>query len=653
MLSKGSRIAMALAMGVSLTVSAAFAAERIERGNLVTENVPEVPADVRERLRQYQNVRGAGFADWTPDSENLLIRTRFGDTSQFHLVEAPLGMRRQLTFYDEPVSGGDFAPPGGPDGFLFRKDTGGDETFRLHFFDAETSEVRVLSDEGVRIESYGWSHDGSMMMWVEASNETATRKVMVAPSDDPSDGRQIFEGEGYWFPVEVSKDNSKVILFNYVSITDNSLHLLDMESGEVTEINPSDEPIAYNGPIALSNDAKTLFFSSDEDSEFTRLVRYDLESGEKTVLTPDIDWNVQGGEMSPDGRLLAFTTNEGGLSKLYIRRVRNNRDLPVPDLPTGIIGGVSFSPDSEKVAFVLNGASMPSDVWVYDIGARDLTRWTQGEVGGLDTNAFIEPELIQYPTFDEVDGEPRQIPAFVYKPAGEGPHPVLVSIHGGPESQYRPGFSSTYQYWLNELGIAVIAPNVRGSSGYGKTYVQLDNGMKREESVKDIGALLDWIATQNDLDADRVVVYGGSYGGYMVLASMVDYADRLAGGIDIVGISNFVTFLENTSEYRRDARRAEYGDERDPEMRAYLEEISPNNNVEKITSPLFIIQGANDPRVPLSESEQMLEAVKKNGGVVWYLMAKDEGHGFRKKSNRDYLSESVSLFLEDILLKDD
>ena len=195
-------------------------------------------------------------------------------------------------------------------------------------------------------------------------------------------------------------------------------------------------------------------------------------------------------------------------------------------------------------------------------------------------------------------------------------------------------------------------PNVRGSSGYGKAYLQLDNGYQREDSVKDIGALLDWVARQSELDAERVAVIGGSYGGYMVLASMTHYDDRLRAGIDIVGISNFVTFLENTQDYRRDLRRVEYGDERDPEMRAFLEKISPTTNAGKITKPLFVAQGLNDPRVPASESEQMVEVIRENGGVVWYLLARDEGHGFRKKANRDYYGRAVVLFLQEHLLGD-
>ena len=303
----------------------------------------------------------------------------------------------------------------------------------------------------------------------------------------------------------------------------------------------------------------------------------------------------------------------------------------------------------------INTARSPSDTFVLDLGRGPLDhgkleRWTFSEVGGLDTSTFREPELIEFPTFDQVDGRQRMIPAWLYKPAGPGPHPVVVSIHGGPEGQARPFFSSTYQLWLEKLGVAVLVPNVRGSAGYGKTYVKLDNSFKREDSVKDIGALLDWIETQPDLDQDRVAVFGGSYGGYMVLASAVHFSDRLRAAVDIVGISSFVTFLENTQDYRRDLRRVEYGDERDPEMRAHLEKISPVNNVEHIKIPMFVVQGENDPRVPVTESIQMVEALREQGQPVWYMNALNEGHGYRKKENRDIYEQATVLFLRTHLL---
>jgi len=318
---------------------------------------------------------------------------------------------------------------------------------------------------------------------------------------------------------------------------------------------------------------------------------------------------------------------------------------------------MEFSPDGRKLGLTLNTSKTPSDSFVLQLGEGaleygSLVRWTYSEVGGLDTENFIGPELVHYPTFDSASGGPESIPAWVYKPTGKGPHPVIIAIHGGPESQSRPTFSSTYQMWLDKLGAVVIRPNVRGSAGYGKHYMSLDNGFKREDSVRDIGALLDWIATQPDMDKDRVAVYGGSYGGYMVLASAVHYSDRLNAAVDVVGISNFVTFLENTQDYRRDLRRAEYGDEREPAMRKHLQSISPLTNVEKIKIPMLVVQGQNDPRVPVTEAIQVVDGLRAQGQSVWYMNALNEGHGYRKKENRDVYQQAAIMFLQEHLVGD-
>jgi dipeptidyl aminopeptidase/acylaminoacyl peptidase len=370
------------------------------------------------------------------------------------------------------------------------------------------------------------------------------------------------------------------------------------------------------------------------------------------VLTGHIKWDVDGLDLSDDGKYLSYTVNEDGIGKLYMLNLKTGKEIDLPELPIGQIYGTSFSPDGKRFSLVLNTSTSPGDVYIFNIDKNKLQRWTKSEVGGLNTANFSAPKLIHYPTFDKIDGKPRMIPAFLYKPKNrKGPLPVIIDIHGGPEGQDLPYFSSTTQFWLNELGVAVLAPNVRGSSGYGKSFLKLDNDYKREDSVKDIGKLLDWIKTQPDLDANRVAVIGGSYGGYMVLSSMVNYNERIRCGVDIVGISNFVTFLKNTKEYRQDLRRVEYGDERDPEMAEFLQKISPTTNSDKITKPLFVVQGLNDPRVPASEAEQMVAEIRKNKGDVWYMLAKDEGHGFRKKTNRDHYTAAVILFFEKYLLK--
>ena len=355
--------------------------------------------------------------------------------------------------------------------------------------------------------------------------------------------------------------------------------------------------------------------------------------------------------LSDDRKRAAFVVNAGGQSELYLLDVakRKHRKADIP--PAGAIGGLNFSPDGRRLGMTLNTATTPSDTFVLALGRRpldhgELERWTDSEVGGLDTSKFVTPTLEHYRSFDGLE-----IPAFVYMPPGDGPHPVIVVIHGGPEGQARPTYSSTYQMWVAKVGAAVIRPNVRGSSGYGKTYVGLDNGRKREDSVKDIGALLEWIAAQDEFDASRIAVYGGSYGGYMVLASAVHYSDKLVAAVDVVGISSFVTFLENTQSYRRDLRRVEYGDERDPSMRAFLESISPMNHLEKIGIPLLVVQGENDPRVPVTESEQLVSALRKDGQSVWYMNALNEGHGYARKENRDVYQQATVMFLREHLRK--
>ncbi len=622
-----------------------------EVGNLVLEDVPEIPAELKERMLQYQNVRSASFRDWDPRSKSILISTRFGETSNLHRVDFPLGMRKQITFFDEPVGGGSFCPDENNHGFLFTKDVGGSEFYQIFYFDMETGSYKMLTDGESRNGAPNWSNKGDRFSYISTKRNGRDYDIYIADADTQEEGELVLEGQGYWVAVDWSPDDSRLLIFRYISINESYLYLFDIESKALTQINPSDAQIFYGGGD-FSKDGKGIYFTSDEQSEFTLLRYYDLNTKKITTITEGIDWNVESFTLSDDGTYLAYVLNEDGIAKLKMINLKKDTEIGLPELPAGQIYGISFSPDSKRFSLVLNSSTSPGDVYIIDLNTKKRTRWTASEVGGLNTDTFVSPDLIHYPTFDEADGKPRMIPAFVYKPkAQEKLLPVIIDIHGGPESQERPYFSSTIQYFVNELGAAVIAPNVRGSAGYGKSYLKLDNAYKREESVKDIGKLLDWIETQPDLDPSRVAVIGGSYGGYMVLSSMTHYNDRLRCAVDIVGISNFVTFLENTKEYRRDLRRAEYGDERNPEMRAYLEKISPTTNAHKITRPLFVVQGLNDPRVPASEAEQIVDIVRKNGGDVWYMLAKDEGHGFSKKTNRDYYKAAVVLFFEKYLLK--
>lgn len=612
-------------------------------GNLVMEGIPDIPADVTETLLRYQNARSAGFAGWTPRG-GMLIATRFGETAQIHEVAAPLGMRRQITFYSEPVTSAAYPESGRAPGFAFARDTGGDEKFQLYLHVDATGEDVRISEPGTRNTDAVWSRDGTKLAWTVSSTENAVYQIWVADVSAPEGRRKVFEREGSWSPLDWSPDGSKLLISHYVSAAEGSLHLLDIASGNLVPVNQAPSKIAY-GAGQFAPDGAYVYYTSDEGREFLTLTRYALADGAKTLISGDIAWDVETFDVSPDGSRLAFAVNENSASRVYVRTTAELTDVAAPALPPGEIGALAFSADGSKLGFGLAWAKSAGDAWSFDLNSAELTRWTESEVGGLNADRFVDPALFSFKSFDD-----RPIPAFIYKPDRPGPHPVVIHIHGGPESQERPSFAPLWQSWVNELGIAVIVPNVRGSSGYGKTYLDLDNGLKRKDSVKDIGALLDWIAGQPDLNKDKVMVYGGSYGGYMVNAALVDYSPRLAGGVSIVGISSFVTFLENTSGYRQDLRRVEYGDERDPAMRRFQDEIAPLNSAGQIAKPMFIIHGANDPRVPVSEAEQLFDKVKANGQSPWWLVAMDEGHGFRKKTNRDFMNAAVVQFFKERLL---
>lgn len=623
-----------------------------EVGNLVIENIPEVPATLMEHMNQYQNTRSAFILGFSADGNQVMVTTRFGDSYQLHLIDQPGGARKQVTFFKEPVGDGSFCPDPARHGFMFNKDIGGNEFDQLYWFDLATGKYEMISDGSRSQNSLPlWNRKGDKFITVSTRRNGKDYDLYLSHMEAPKAYKLILDKGGSWGPLDWSPDEKHLLVLQYISITKSFLYLLNLETLALEPVNPSESDIAYDEAV-FSADGKSVFLVSDEGTEFRTLRKFDLESKKSIPIADKIPWDIDAIAMNDARTTLVFSANEGGINRLYALDTRTLAYKPLEGMPAGSISGLVFHPGGKEIGFTVNSPQSPGDVYTYDLQAGVLQRWTYSEVGGLNPGVFAVPTLIEYPTFDQVNGTTRKIPAFYYKPTrSAGKVPVVISIHGGPEAQFRPTFSPFLSYLVNELGVAVIAPNVRGSSCYGKSYLKLDNGYLREESVKDIGALLDWIAAQPELDASRVALYGGSYGGYMVLASMVHYNNRLACGIDIVGISNFVTFLQNTEDYRKDLRRVEYGDERDPDMRAFLEKISPANRVDQITKPLLIIQGLNDPRVPATESEQMKARLREKGNAVWYLLGKDEGHGFAKKTNIDQMQWSVVLFMQEHLVK--
>ncbi|HUE16240.1 MAG TPA: alpha/beta fold hydrolase [Planctomycetaceae bacterium] len=608
---------------------------------IVTRSVPVVPAEIEERLRQYQNTRAAAFHGWSPDGKGLLIATRFGNTAQLHRVYEPSGRRDQITFFDEPVTGR-FIPKATDGALLLSMSQGGSERDQIYLFDAASGHATRLTDGRSRNQLQAVTRDGSKIAFASNARNGRDTDLYVLESRVPGSLKLVLKGDGeFWEAHDWSGDGSRLLINRFVSINESYPGVLDVATGNKRMIPiPAKPPVSFES-LRFSPDSKTVYLATDAHGEFRQLARLELDTLRYTWLTENIPWDVDAIEVEPKTGRVAFTVNEDGANVLYLLA----RDQPARiEHPPGVITGLEFSPDGSRLGFTLARYEAPPDAYSINLADRKLVRWTYSEMGGLNPATFMAPATVRFTTFDG-----RKIPAYIYRPRGasrETPVPVLISIHGGPEGQYRPFFSGLEQFFINELGFAVIAPNVRGSAGYGKTYLKLDNADKREDSVRDIGGLLDWIATQPDLDAKRVAVMGGSYGGYMVLASLTHYSERIRAGVDIVGVASFNTMLKTTSAYRRDLRRAEYGDERDPKMQAFFRRTDPLNNAGSIHSALLVAHGRNDPRVPFSEAEQIVAKVRANGNTVWTVYADNEGHGFQKKANRDYLNDVIALFLK-------
>jgi dipeptidyl aminopeptidase/acylaminoacyl peptidase len=615
--------------------------------NLVVDGVPAIPASLAETAGRYGSYRGAILADWHPTQREMLITTRFGDTPQLHLVKSPGGARQQLTFFPDAVPGGRFHPNGG-DYVVFVKDSGGGEWYQIYRYDLKTGDVTLLTDGKSRNLPGPWSSGGDQIAYMSTRRTGKDTDLWVMNPADPNSDRLLTKLEGGgWQPQDWSPDDKKILLTEELSINETYLWLVDTTTGEKIALTPRDvkEKIFY-GDAQFGKDGKGIYVTTDKDAEFQRLAYLDFASHQPKYLT-SIAWDVERFDLAHDGKRIAFVTDEEGVSVLHVMDTATQKEMALPKLPVGVIGSVRWHRNGRELGFSLNNARSSGDCYSLDVTSGNVERWTASETA-VKTDAFPAAELVRWKSFDG-----KMISGFLYKPAPKftGKRPVLVMIHGGPEGQSQPTFLGRTNYYLNEMGIAVIVPNVRGSTGYGKTFTLLDNGFKRDDSYKDINALFDWIAARPDLDADRIAVTGGSYGGHMTLAVSTFYSDRIRCSVDIVGMSNLVTFLEHTEAYRRDLRRVEYGDERDPKMREYLEKIAPMNNIDKIKKPMFVIAGKNDPRVPVSESQQIADALKKQGTPVWLLIAKDEGHGYRKKSNQDFQFYATVEFLQQYLLK--
>jgi dipeptidyl aminopeptidase/acylaminoacyl peptidase len=620
--------------------------------NLTVEGVPAFSPELRKSAARYMEFRKAEFLGWHPTQRRMLISTRFGDTSQLHTLTGEGAARKQVTFAIEPTTRGSWQPKQGHC-IVFSRDSGGGEFYQLYRLDNDGTET-LLTDGKSRNTGAAWSHDGSRIAYTSTRRNGKDNDIFVQDPFVADSARMVLEVKGGgWEVLSWSHDMKRIALGEYISANESRVHLLDPATGKLTRISPEEGLVAWSGG-QFSPDDKFLYCTTDLQSEFHRLARINNDTGEiEQLLLDEAKHDVEGFALSPDGQYIAYVLNADGSSQLRFLEVATKKfagqvKLKFGDeVASGIISNVQWNTIGDELGFSLSAAGISSDAYSVKMDLV-LREWTNSETGGLDMSTTLPAELVRIESFDGM-----KMSGFLYRPDPAkfpGKRPCVIQIHGGPEGQSRPDFLGKWNYLPRELGVAIFFPNVRGSEGYGKTFLAADNGFKREDSVKDIGAFIGALKADERIDGDRLAVMGGSYGGYMSLASLIHFGDHLRCGIDIVGISNFLTFLKNTQDYRRDLRRVEYGDERNEQMAAHLAKISPTTQAADIRDPLFIVQGKNDPRVPVTEAKQMAEAVRAAGGKVWYLEAADEGHGFQKKANADFLFLSVIEFLKAHLL---
>jgi dienelactone hydrolase len=592
----------------------------------------------------WRSQQSKSLITWMPDGSGLLVQgRRMVLDSRLHTLSGAGGKPVFLPQIPRNVGGIHGAP--GRDYMVLTWDTGGNEQFRLYRWDLGDTDPVLLTSESERAAFGAFEPNGPRMAYGSTRRNGTDFDVYLMNPLEPGSDRLILEVEGLWGVGGWSRTADELLLVHAVSSLENELYVLDIGTGSLRRVTGDTDGAVQHGSAQWSRDGSALYYTSDRATEFLHLRRLDLGTGEETVLSAEIPWDVSSVQQSGDGELLLISVNEDGRTKHYTTDPLGEEMYPLELFSSGQFSAQLHHADP---VLLVNHSDRFGVVrgYTYDLRSEKLTLWAGTEPS--QNSAVPDTRLVRYATFDSVDGEPRSISAFVYPGVGEGPRPVLINIHGGPEGQARLSTSGSS---TQKSGITVITPNVRGSTGYGRTFTTLDDQYLREDAVRDIGALLDWIGEQPDLDESRVAVTGGSYGGYMVLASLVHFSPRIRCGIDIVGVSNFVTFLENTADYRRDLRRAEYGDERIPEMRAFLESISPLNNAERITSRLMVVQGANDPRVPVGESRQIVEAVRGNGLEVAYMEGANEGHGFRNPWNSFYAGLAQQEMTRECLLE--
>jgi dipeptidyl aminopeptidase/acylaminoacyl peptidase len=636
-----------IALGVAGLPAIRAQGSLISNSNIEAIGVPPIPASLAREVQPYNSIYGLPLAGWNPAKREIWLKG-LSSVTWIARVASPGSTPETSSIYIQ--SGGIYDVYFQPKNkyLAYTRDENGNESFQLYLYEINARKSTLLSDGKSRNTEPVWSNAGDKIVYSSTpSGAEGVNLRWLNPFDQKTDRLLEKSSGGYLKAYDWSPDDKSVVYCDFSSNTASSLWLVDVGTGKAALLSEkSDKPELYDYP-QFSADGKRVYVLTDHDSDFRRIAYFDVASGKIGYLPSTGQWDVEEFQLAPNGGSVAFTTNEEGVSKLHVFDLSDGKELQIPQPPAGIISDPKWNGDSTEIAFNLKSPQSPNDVYSISTKTAKIEHWAKSVTNGVDTSKFSQPLLIHWQTFDK-----RTLSGFLFRPPEKfkGKRPVIIDIHGGPDEQYRPSFLYSDNYLLNELGVAKIYPNVRGSSGYGKTFLGLDDGMHREDAVKDIGALLDWIKTQPDLDTERVLIEGVSYGGYLALSTAYAYGDRIAATISDSGISDLASFVAHTEGWRRDLQRAEFGDERDSKSKEFMERIAPLNNAQKIKKPILIIQGQNDPRVPAADAARLVAATKDRI-PVWYILAKDEGHGFVKQANRDYRLYASILFIKEFLLK--
>ena len=574
---------------------------------------------------RYLNIRSAHTPAWLNGGQRVAFLTDITGTPQVWSLDAAGGWPDQLTFFKEKVWTLSAAPGGKR--LVCTRDIGGNERYQLFLVSGDGAEVRRISQDLDAIHHFGaWDPAGKRIAYTSNERDGLHFDVYVQEVDDLVT-EMVFQADGNYRVLAWSPDGSKLVLVNEIGSAHSVLYLLDLDTHEALQLTPLDQP-AVNLQVKWTGENQ-LYLRSNQGREYLSVARMDIASGEITYPFDDKPYDVEGLAVAPDGNMLAYIANVDGYSQLTVCNLGDGARWQVSGLPMGVLSDPAFSPDGAQLAVSAQAPGENSNIWVVDLDEKPATtrKLTQSSLAGISPESFVSPELIHFDTFDG-----RSIPGFFYRPQkGASPMPCILYVHGGPASQILPDFDPRFQFFLAQ-GYAILATNVRGSSGYGKTYMALDDIELRMDSVADLKFAVEWLRNSREVDPGRIAIYGRSYGGFMVLAAITRYPDLWAAAVDVVGIANWVSFLENTGPWRRAHREKEYGSL--TADRAFLETISPIHRVDQIQCPLMVVHGANDPRVPVTEAEQIVSSLRARNHPVEYLRYEDEGHKIAKLPNR-------------------